>query len=81
MVIIFNIFAYGRDLVIFPKMRRVSERERYPGSPDYDEYSEDDSDSDDSYNDDDGGDDYNEARNRQINPRKVARYVNSHIRN
>jgi len=88
-VIIFNLFAYGRDLVIFPpKMRRVRESERYPGSPDFDEYTDDeDSDTDDYY---DGDYEYNqydydlrrrEENRRKVNPKKVAYYVASHLPN
>lgn len=36
-VIVYNFFAYGRDLSIYPKsgVRRVSDDEYYPGSPLY----------------------------------------------
>lgn len=78
-VIIYNIFAHGRDLVIFPpKMRKVRDSERYPGSPEYDEYTDDeDSDSDD--------EDYNQKyrKNKKhhgnIHPSQVAHYVSSHM--
>ena len=80
-VILFNLFTYGRDLVIFPKMRRVSDEERYPGSPEYDEYTDDESDSDfDDYNDYDDN-----RRDRKSsgspNPNKVAKYVSRHMEN
>lgn len=42
-VIVYNFFAYGRDLSIYPKsgVRRVSDDEYYPGSPLYDEFTDD----------------------------------------
>lgn len=42
-VIVYNFFAYGRDLSIYPKsgIKRVSDDEYYPGSPLYDEFTDD----------------------------------------
>jgi len=42
-VILYNFFAYGRDLAVYPKrkIKRVSDDEYYPGSPLYDEYTDD----------------------------------------
>ena len=32
---------YGRDLVVFPRrLQRVPDYDRYPGSPEYDEYTD-----------------------------------------
>ena len=68
-------------------MRRVRDSERYPGSPDFDEYT----DNEDSDTDDYDGDyeynqrDYNirrrEEKRRKIHPQKVAYYVASHLPN
>ena len=84
-VIIYNLFAYGRDLVVFPpKLRRVHHSERYPGSPEYDEYTDDESSDDESSdNDDYHHHDYKrhgrENKRRYPNPKHVANYVSSHL--
>ena len=82
MVIMFHIFMYGRDLVVFPRrLQRVPDYDRYPGSPEYDEYTDDESDSDS--DDENGYNDYNRGhsrnRHRYPNPKKVASYVASHL--
>ena len=84
-VIIFNLFTYGKDLVIFPpRMRRVPLEDRYPGSPEYDEYTDDDSSDDDSSDDDSSDDnDYSHRRRdrhrKRVHPNRIASYVASHM--
>lgn len=79
-VIIFNLFAYGRDLVIFPpKMRRVPYEERYPGSPEYDEYTDDESSDDESSDNGDYRHSRRDRQNKHVNPKKVAYYAASHM--
>jgi hypothetical protein len=61
-VILYNFFAYGRDLAVYPKrkIKRVSDKEYYPGSPLYDEYTDDEysegNSDDDGYYDTNNGD-------------------------
>ena len=81
-VIIFNLFTYGRDLVIFPpRMRRVPLEDRYPGSPEYDEYTDDDSSDDDSSDDNDYSRPRRDRQRKRAhpNPEKIASYVASHM--
>lgn len=61
-VVLYNFFAYGRDLALYPKrkIQRVSDDEFYAGSPLYDEYTDDEysegNEDDEGYYDSNNGD-------------------------
>lgn len=84
-VIVYNFFAYGRDLAIYPKrkIKRVSDEEYYPGSPVYDEYTDDEysegNSDDDGYYDSDNGDTTHTKKERYSNSKKIAKYVANHL--
>lgn len=81
LVIVFNLFVYGRDLATFPRRARISNsrpltvRTYYPGSI-----------PDDDYTDDEEEDDHSSRRHRSSSPgyhpdpKGVAKYVETRLR-